>query len=165
MRSSRKSSNSLVHSAEHRPKGSSFRRVRQKSWPSSPRGLSGLLRRLAPNLRAAADGIAIAALDRKMDGRNWQLSKLPAQPSCPSSPSSPFPAQQTANAPFRERPSCPASSVVPLETRLHDGHDDYDGLVPTLADRQKLGQFVRHWAPLGDRNMRHQGSSRRYLAG
>lgn len=120
--------------------------MRQKSWPSSPRGLSGLLRRLAPNLRAGADGIAIAALDRKMDRRNWQLSKLPAQPSCPSTPSSPFPDQQPEDAILREQRSCTVSLAVPSETRLHDGHDDHDGLVHTFADR-KLGASPSDTAP------------------
>lgn len=113
--------------------------TRQKSWPSSPRGLSGLLRRIAPNLRAAAEGIEITALDRKMDKRNWLLSKLPAQPSCPSLPSFVPSDPQPAGDLHHEQPSCLSSYPIPLETKINDGHDDYDDLVPTFADRRKIG--------------------------
>ena len=115
--------------------------MRQKGWPSCPRGLSGMLRRLAPNLRAGVQGIAITALDRKMDKRNWQLSKLPAQPSYPSLPSSTLPELHLDRF-LQERPASPPSSAIPSEARLHDGDDDYDGLVPTFDDRGKIGPVV-----------------------
>jgi hypothetical protein len=117
--------------------------ARQKSWPNSPRGLSGLLRRLAPNLRAG--GVAITALDRRMDKRNWQLSKLSAQqPSCPSLPSSHLPDQQLTDDPIHEQPSCQPSFPMPSETGAHDaydGYDGYDGLVPMSAHRRNIEGF------------------------
>jgi hypothetical protein len=112
---------------------------RQKSWPNSPRGLSGLLRRIAPNLRAG--GIAITALDRRMDKRNWQISNVSAQPSCPSLLSSPPPDQQLTDDHVHEQPSGLLSSPRPSETGGHDGYDGYDGLVPTSAHRRKLEGF------------------------
>jgi len=44
---------------------------RQKDWPTSPRGMSGALRRLAPALRS--NGIDLAFGDRKGGGRNQRL--------------------------------------------------------------------------------------------
>jgi hypothetical protein len=97
--------------------------ARGKSWPSSPRALSGQLRRLAPNLRVGVEGIEITALDRRADRRNWRLSKLLAQPSCASSPSSPTLPDRSVP----EKPLSRWSSAIPLETRAHDGRDGRDG--------------------------------------
>jgi hypothetical protein len=105
--------------------------ARQKNWPSSPRGLSGLLRRLAPNLRAA--GIAITALDRKMDKRNWQLSKLPTQPSCSSLPSLSLAGERLTD-PIHQKPSGPPSLVIPLEIKLHNRYDGDDGVDAAFPD-------------------------------
>lgn len=60
--------------------------LRLRVWPKTPRGLSGILRRLAPNLRQA--GITVEFSDKPTErGRMVTLEKSPEQPSAPSGPS------------------------------------------------------------------------------
>jgi hypothetical protein len=68
--------------------------VRAKTWPKTPRALSGLLRRLAPNLRRA--GIALE-MWREPSGWRQRLVKIH---------------HQNVDAPDRpNRPDCPGSQV------------------------------------------------------
>lgn len=60
--------------------------LRSHAWPRSPRGLSGVLRRLAPSLRL--HGIKVEQQDRTAAARHIRLCKVAVQPSQPSQPSS-----------------------------------------------------------------------------
>jgi hypothetical protein len=58
---------------------------KQKSWPSSARGIRGLLERLVPNLRAA--GVEVTFLPRQGRGRQIRIERIGIEPSPPSPPS------------------------------------------------------------------------------
>jgi hypothetical protein len=60
---------------------------RIKGWPTTPKTLSGSLRRLAPNLRAV--GVGVIFLDRTKRGRHLRLE--PVEVGKQSSPESPGP--------------------------------------------------------------------------
>lgn len=58
------------------------------SWPKTPRGLAGILKRLAPNLRAS--GITLADLPRHGAGRRLRLTnRPPSEEGAPPSPPTP----------------------------------------------------------------------------
>jgi hypothetical protein len=60
---------------------------RSRGWPATPKALSGVLRRLAPNLRAV--GVGVTFLERTRRGRSVHLGVIGVgeQPSLPSPPS------------------------------------------------------------------------------
>ena len=50
---------------------------KSKTWPSSPRALTGALKRITPNLRE--EGIGVEELGRKGDGYRLRITKLPSR--------------------------------------------------------------------------------------
>jgi hypothetical protein len=61
--------------------------TKSKSWPKTPRGLSGHLRRLAPNLRAIGLHVEFDREANSGRARQIKLEKRGSQPSTPSTPS------------------------------------------------------------------------------
>ena len=110
---------------------------KRKEWPTSPRKLSGDLRRLAPNLRRA--GVLVTFDDREPGGKRRRLLRLEQvgkTPSLPSLPSqSPENAEETAgrSRDGRDGMYCPNAPDRPAENPLNpavrDGRDGRDGVL------------------------------------
>jgi hypothetical protein len=110
--------------------------AKTKTWPATPRALSGRLRRAAPNLRRV--GIAIVFGQRQAKERPITIiaDSTGIRPSRPSSPSS---ANRTAGVENDDRVTDgdpDATTVIDTVTRSppksapHDGNDGGDGLTP-----------------------------------
>jgi hypothetical protein len=112
--------------------------VESRRWPKSPRGLSGVLRRLAPTLRMV--GVCVDFPDRQKARRLITLSLLESggiQPSPPSPPSPPcdLPAQPGDGRAGRPSPTVTQPSPSsPGKTLARDGGDGGDGQIPTFSD-------------------------------
>jgi hypothetical protein len=121
-----------------------------ESWPKSPRGLSGELRRLAPNLRAAGIDVEFPGKVGRGDDRHRVVRiKGPAQPSPPSPPTdTPENTENTntyegtsedghgdgwAEAEANRPPNGPR--VSPRDHTAEDGGVDGDGRLGGLEDQ------------------------------
>ena len=96
----------------------------EKGWPRSARGLSGALRRLAPNLRAI--GIETTFLERESNKRPIRLTKVEKQTSPPTQ-SSPEPRGANSGVPESSCAPSAESSSSNASVQRHD--DGYDGHV------------------------------------
>ena len=104
--------------------------AKMKSWPKTPRALSGRLRRAAPNLRRI--GISIVFEERQAEGRPITITaeRGDIRPSRPSSPSS---AQMNAGLEDDGRMTGDAATVIDTvtqnaaESAADDGSDGDDG--------------------------------------
>jgi len=104
--------------------------AKMKSWPTTPRALSGRLRRAAPNLRRV--GISIVFEERQARGRPITITadEKGARPSRPSSPSS---VQMNAELGDDGRVTDDAATVIdtdmrnPAKSAVDDGRDGNDG--------------------------------------
>jgi hypothetical protein len=115
---------------------------RSKTWPSSARALSGILRRLSPNLRAV--GVDVTLLDHTRKGRLVRVGKRPSPPSPPSPDEKERALTRDGNSDGRRDGDGPdhhaAPTVTPTVTRklsennACDDRDDRDGRVTALTD-------------------------------
>jgi len=128
---------------------------RQRGWPGTPRGLSGALRRLGPNLRAA--GVEYEAPQRIGRGglRVLTLRKVGTEPS-PPTPSTPDVPGTTENGLFDgivgdsgdDQPSDQPSNrhretpVSGSETGFGDGGDDGDDLAGGFSCAEEIEQWT-----------------------
>jgi hypothetical protein len=113
---------------------------RRRDWPKTPRGLSGALRRLAPNLRAVEIGVLLD--DRSTDRARKRLIRLEQGDAAPSEPSEPSDmsdrrrnddgrsADGPANGPAVNRPAETARKSCQL-----DHSDSSDGPFPCVSER------------------------------
>ena len=105
-------------------------------WPRTPRGLSGVIRRLAPSLRAV--GIAVAFGRRTKQGRPITIAletegERPSPPS-PPSPAHDYPSQNGDGRDGQPSPTVTQPSPIPSgKTRCGDGGDGGDGRIPPLS--------------------------------
>ena len=128
---------------------------KHKEWPTSPRKLSGELRRLAPNLRREGMEVVFGRHGRK--GTPITLEKT-GKTSSPSSPLSPVPENNgfsddgrngsdtnipspTAAESYQPSPDTPEK---PLENGQSDCGDDGDGLLHTQSSHPYLDE-VMEW--------------------
>jgi len=113
--------------------------AKTKTWPRTPRALSGRLRRAAPNLRRV--GISIVFEERQANGRLITIAaeRRGIRPSRPSSPSS---AQINAGLGDDGRVTddgTNAATVIdtvtrnPTKSAANDGDDGRDGRIPLLS--------------------------------
>jgi 5S rRNA maturation endonuclease (ribonuclease M5) len=114
-------------------------------WPKSPRGMSGVLRRLAPSLRAV--GICVEFSDRKTNVRLITISPpVDNKGNQPSSPSSPSSGNVSGDSPgsYKHDGQMTVDSTVIQPSSFkgvtpkglvstNDGHDGSDGQNPTLS--------------------------------
>jgi hypothetical protein len=89
---------------------------RIKGWPTTPRMLAGVLRRLAPNLRAG--GVGVIFLERTKRGRLLRLEPVGVG-----------------------KESSPVSLSPPSDPGVGDGGDGGDGRVPALMARPDEGEL------------------------
>jgi hypothetical protein len=117
-----------------------------KTWPQTPRALSGRLRRAAPALRRAGIGIEFGertAAARRITLRAAAAEKASNRPSPPSPPSSAakmLPLEDDGTDPTTvigrpptviDRP--PAVMPPPQKSSRRDGDDGDDGRIPALS--------------------------------
>lgn len=111
------------------------RLVKRKQWPTSPRGLAGDLRRLAPNLRAV--GIE-ASFERAAGGsrrRTVTLIRAGTGPTGPTVPTDPAErvSRDGAGTMGTQSGTTGTVAVEPAE-QGSDGRDDGDGLMQLRSD-------------------------------
>jgi hypothetical protein len=120
------------------------RKRRRREWPATARALSGALRRVAPNLRAAGIDVRFTKAATKKRARLIQLEQMGAGPSEPSAPSADA-AGAIENADSRrtvadgsgryadsDRPT--ESTLFDPKNTVSDGTDDSDGEIPPCSD-------------------------------
>jgi hypothetical protein len=110
--------------------------AKTKSWPTTPRALSGRLRRAAPNLRRV--GISIVFEERQAKGRAITIT-AERRSNGPSRPSSASSAEASAGLGDDGRVTDKAATVIetvmrdPSESAANDGNDGSDGCMPPLS--------------------------------
>ena len=110
--------------------------VKSDRWPKGPRGVSGVLHRLAPLLRMVDVQVSF---DRAAGGSRRRTiiiestGNQPSQPSRPSPPAS-FPEETRDGRAGQPSPTVPQPSRTnPEKTESGDGRDGRDGQIPTLS--------------------------------
>jgi hypothetical protein len=118
--------------------------TRQKRWPQSPRGLSGVLTRLAPSFRRL--GLEVRRPEHGTQGRpvglEW-VGKTSSQPSQPSQTGEIGHSSVMVGDGRGQQPSHPN----PLKSNGRDGRDGRDGQIPPysgeVGDPPKPASFGR----------------------
>jgi hypothetical protein len=123
---------------------------KRKEWPTSPRKLSGDLRRLAPNLRRV--GVAVTFDHREPGGKRRRLLRIerdcnpPSQPSQPSRDSEQTEADAGAS---RYGPGPNGASDRPAgdagKPTDRDGRDGRDGTYPGQSDCSGDEEEMMEW--------------------
>lgn len=122
---------------------------KQKTWPRSPRGMSGALRRVEPDLRKLGYQVELDERDKNKERKRlYHLAapvnavKQPSEPSEPSKASShcdflPDGRAEDEVSSLRQPPVEP-SVQKPLEERRSDDVDDPDGRASPLTGDETL---------------------------
>jgi hypothetical protein len=119
---------------------------RRKDWPTSPRKLSGDLRRIAPNLRRAELHVTFGK--RTRTGTPITLEWVRKTPPSPSQPSPCVPDKDLCSdgrvtvGGGGSPPSPAPSSPNPLPDNNFVGGDDGDYVSPTQSDADEMGVWT-----------------------
>jgi hypothetical protein len=120
-----------------------------KHWPKSPRGISGAIRRLAPQLRMVAINVDFhrdpSGKDRTRTIEIRAIESNGKQPSGPSGPSPPHENKAEMPDGSKGRPSGTVrqpSGDLPYKTRLPDEPDDSDGPKPNFLSTGEEREII-----------------------
>lgn len=117
---------------------------RHRDWPTSPRKLSGDLRRLAPNLRRSGINVVFEGHTRRGAPirLEWTCNE-PSPPSQPSRPSNGKELHRDDGVTVGDGPGFPTQATPSpensLDSRPCDGGDGCDGLLQVQSDDRDFG--------------------------